>query len=81
MRTVVAGSVAVTAASAYKRAVYKLVLGSPLVSDWDRRRQLERSVVGPPAHVAEGFGRFSPPDFANYCVMARASLFESQNPD
>jgi cytochrome oxidase assembly protein ShyY1 len=29
--------------------------------------------------VAEGFGRFSPPDFARFVVMARASLMESQN--
>jgi|SRR5436190_22369941 len=39
----------------------------------------EDSVAGPPAHVAEGFGRFSPPDFARYCVKARASLMKSQN--
>jgi hypothetical protein len=36
-------------------------------------------VAGPPAHLAEGFGRFSPPDFAGYTVMARSSLLESQN--
>jgi hypothetical protein len=29
--------------------------------------------------VAEGFGRFSPLDFARFVVMARASLIESQN--
>ena len=34
---------------------------------------------GPPAHVAEGFGRFAPADFARFVVMARASLLESQN--
>jgi four helix bundle protein len=40
---------------------------------------LEDSVAGPPAHISEGFGRFSPPDFARYCVIARSSLMESQN--
>jgi len=40
---------------------------------------LEDSVAGPPAHISEGFGRFSPLDFARYCVIARASLMESQN--
>ena len=29
--------------------------------------------------MAEGFGRFSPPDFARFVVLARASLMESQN--
>jgi hypothetical protein len=36
-------------------------------------------VKGSPSHIAEGFGRFSPPDFARFVVVARASLMESQN--
>ena len=64
---------------AYKRAVYQLCAREPIVSDWKRRGQLEDSVWGPPAHVAEGFGRFNPLDFARFVVMARASLIESQN--
>ena len=63
----------------YKRAVYRVIRDSPLASDWKRRDQLEQSVAGPPGHVAEGYGRFSPPDFARFLVMARASLMESQN--
>ena len=63
----------------YKKAVYRLCERSPLADDWKRRGQLEESVRGPGAHVAEGFGRFSPPDFARFVVMARASLMESQN--
>jgi four helix bundle protein len=50
-----------------------------LADDWKRRNQLEESVRGPGAHIAEGFGRFNPPDFARFAVMARASLMESQN--
>jgi four helix bundle protein len=50
-----------------------------LTNDWRRRNQLEEAVRGPGAHIAEGFGRFSPPDFARFVVMARASLMESQN--
>ena len=34
---------------------------------------------GPPDHIAEGFGRFNPPDFARFTVMARSSLMESQS--
>jgi four helix bundle protein len=67
------------ACDVYKKAVYRLCLESPLARDWKRRVQLEESVAGPPAHIAEGFGRFSPPDFARFTVMARSSLMESQN--
>jgi four helix bundle protein len=41
--------------------------------------QLERAASGAPAHVAEGFGRFNPADFARFLVLARSSLMESQN--
>jgi hypothetical protein len=33
----------------------------------------------PPAHVAEGFGRFNPLDFARFTVIARSSIMESQS--
>jgi four helix bundle protein len=67
------------ACDAYKKAVYQLCLDLPLANDWKRRGQLEDSVAGPPSHVAEGFGRFNPPDFARFLVFARSSLMESQN--
>jgi four helix bundle protein len=63
----------------YKKRVYRLIEETALARDWDRRVQLEKAVKGPPAHVAEGFGRFNPADFARFLVMARASLMESQN--
>jgi four helix bundle protein len=63
----------------YKKAIYKLCASGALARDFERRDQLERSAARPCAHLAEGFGRFSPPDFARYCVMARSSLMESQN--
>ena len=67
------------ACDSYKKAIYRLVNATAAMRTWSRCRQLESSVAGPPAHISEGFGRFSPPDFARYCVMARASLMESQN--
>jgi len=67
------------ACHAYKNAVYRLCAAGPLSVDWARRRQLEEAVAGPPAHVAEGFGRFNPADFARFLVLARSSLMESQN--
>jgi len=47
--------------------------------DWKRLEQLEDSVAWPPGHVAEGFGRFNPPDFARFTVIARSSIMESQS--
>jgi four helix bundle protein len=67
------------ACDVYKRAVYRMCAEGPIANDWPRRRQLEESVAGPPGHLAEGFGRFSPADFARYTVIARSSLMESQN--
>ena len=67
------------ACDAFKKAVYRLCDQPPLSHDWKRRDQLEEAAKGPPAHLAEGFGRFSPPDFARFAVMARASLMEAQN--
>jgi four helix bundle protein len=67
------------ACNRYKRAIYRLCADGPISRDWSRRRQLEESVAGPPAHLAEGYGRFNPPDFARFVVFARSSLMESQN--
>jgi four helix bundle protein len=64
---------------AYKRAVYAICEVGPLATNLKKRTQLEESVAGPPGHIAEGFGRFSPADFARFVVMARSSLMESQN--
>ena len=67
------------ACNTYKLAIYRMCAEGPLSRDWDRRRQLEESVAGPPAHIAEGFGRFNPTEFAGFTVIARSSLMESQN--
>jgi len=67
------------ACDAYKKAVYKLLDKGVFGKDWKRLEQLEDSVAGPPGHVAEGFGRFNPPDFARFTVIARSSIMESQS--
>ncbi len=63
----------------YKQAVYRLCAEGPLSRDWDRRGQLEESVAGPPAQIAEGFGRFNPTEFARFTILARSSLMESRS--
>jgi len=67
------------ACDTYKKAIYKLIDAGVYGNDWKRRGQIEESVSGPPDHIAEGFGRFNPPDFARFTVMARSSLMESQS--
>src|SRR5687768_5149107 len=63
----------------FKKAIYKLCESGPLSLDFGRRKQLEEAAAGPPGHIAEGYGRFNPPDFARFTVIARASLMEAQN--
>lgn len=55
------------ACDVYKKAVYEICRQGPLSRDWKRRGQVEDSVAG---HLAEGFGRFSPTDFARFVVIA-----------
>jgi four helix bundle protein len=63
----------------YKKAVYAICGVWPVATNLKKRAHLEDSVAGPPAHVAEGYGRFNPADFARFVVMARSSLMESQS--
>jgi four helix bundle protein len=67
------------ACRAFKQSIYRICIDSPLATDWSLRKQLEQSAAAPSAHLAEGFGRFNPADFARFAVMARASLLEAQN--
>jgi len=67
------------ACDAFKRAVYDLCEQKPIARDFGRRKQIEESSSRTTAHIAEGFGRFYPADFARFCVIARSSLMESQN--
>jgi four helix bundle protein len=64
---------------AYKKAVYDVCERTSIATDSRFRGQLEDSVAGPPAHIAEGFARFNPLDGARFVGYARASLAESQN--
>jgi len=62
-----------------KKAVYELCETGPLARDSGRRKQIEQSSSRTTAHIAEGFARFNPADFARFCVIARSSLMESQS--
>jgi four helix bundle protein len=63
----------------FKNAVYRLCENKQIAEDFARRQQIEESASRTTAHIAEGFGRFNPADFARFCVIARSSLMESQS--
>jgi len=67
------------ACDVFKKAVYRLCEHTSIANDLGRRKQIEESSSRTTAHIAEGFGRFNPADFARFCVIARSSLMESQN--
>ena len=67
------------ACEVFKKAVYRVCENKPIAADLGRRKQIEESSSRTTAHIAEGFGRFNPADFARFCTIARSSLMESQN--
>ena len=67
------------ACDVFKKAVYRICDNRPIAADAGRRKQIEESSSRTTAHIAEGFGRFNPADFARFCTIARSSLMESQN--
>ncbi len=57
--------------------VYELAEGFPARERFALSSQLTRAVVSVPANIAEGRARSTAKDFANFLVMARASLMET----
>ena len=66
-------------ARTFKLAVYSLIAEKPLALDVRLCEQLRESARSAVSHVAEGYGRFYPADFARFLSMAKASLIEAQN--
>ncbi len=62
-----------------KRRVYAFTARVPVSKDFEFCKQVRGSARGAPRTIAEGFGRFRPPEFARYLEFARASLIETQN--
>src|SRR5262245_28048736 len=51
----------------------------PACRDFKYCDQIRDSSASAPRNIAEGFGRFTPGEFAQYLRWARASLMETQN--
>ena len=66
-------------ARTFKLAVYRLTEAGALSRDFRLRDQLRESAASAVSQIVEGFGRFSPADFARFLAIGKASLMESQN--
>src|SRR5712692_9193769 len=62
-----------------KKRVYAFTAKTPAKNDFKFCGQSRDSARGAPRTIAEGFGRFRPPEFARYLEFARASLMETHN--
>jgi four helix bundle protein len=51
----------------------------PAKADRDFCHDIRRSARSAPSNIAEGFGRETHRDFANFLAIARASLMETEN--
>lgn len=58
------------ACDVFKKAIYQLCEDEQISKDIARCKQIEASSSRTTGHIAEGFGRFNPADFARFCVIA-----------
>lgn len=61
------------------RKVYRLTTEGEFSRDYDLRNQIRRASVSIMANIAEGFGRRSDKEFANFTNIAHASATETQS--
>jgi len=61
------------------RQIYQISSDEKFFRDYGLRDQIRRSVVSIMANIAEGYGRKTNKDFANFLVIAHASTAETQS--
>ena len=61
------------------RMIYELTGNGMFAKDFGLRNQIQRAVVSIMANIAEGFGRRSDKEFANFLNMAHGSVSETQS--
>jgi four helix bundle protein len=60
-------------------AVYKTSSQGDFARDFGLRDQLRRAAVSVMSNIAEGFGRFTRPEFRRFLTIARGSVAEVQS--
>ncbi len=58
--------------------IYAIVKEFPAEEKYSLSTQMSRAAVSIPSNIAEGFGRYSPVEFARFLRMSLGSLFEIQ---
>ena len=61
------------------RMIYQLTNNGMFAKDFGLRNQIQRASVSIMANIAEGFGRRSDKEFANFLNMAHGSASETQS--
>jgi len=59
--------------------VYKVTSKGDFAKDYDLRSQIRRACISIMANIAEGFGRHSDKEFANFINIAHGSATEVQS--
>lgn len=59
--------------------VYQLIRKFPATEAYGLTAQITRSATSIPANIAEGRGRFTRKEYANFVSIARGSLMETRN--
>ena len=59
--------------------VWKATEVGPVARDFDFRNEIRDAADSAERNVAEGFGRFNPPQFANFLDFSRASALETKS--
>jgi four helix bundle protein len=57
--------------------VWKATEHGPVARDFDFRNEIRDAADSAERNIAEGFGRFNPPVFANFLDFSRASALET----
>ncbi len=61
------------------REIYRLTMLGEFSKDYDLKSQIRRASISIMANIAEGFGRHSDKEFANFLNIAHASACEVQS--
>jgi len=61
------------------RSIYESTAEGAFTKDYGLREQVRRACVSIMANIAEGFGRHSDKEFANFLNIARGSATEAQS--
>ena len=61
------------------REIYRETTNGEFYKDFDLRSQIRRASISIMAYIAEGFGRRTDKDFANFLNIAHGSAYEVQS--